>query len=143
MALQCGSFVRKRVLIVDDDLTVTAPVVGYFRSLGHVVHCAGEAEEAGALIATNRYDAAIFDLRLTNLGGAEGLELLQEIRERDAVVRVVVLSAYVSSEARDEALRLGATCVLQKPHPLPELARLALGDDIDAREGSPAAPAAR
>jgi DNA-binding response OmpR family regulator len=129
--------VRKRVLIVDDDPTVTTPVVRYFRSLGHTVHSAAEAEEAGALIATGRYDAAIFDLRLTNLGGAEGLELLREIRERDAVVRVVVLSAYVSAEARAEALRLGATCVLQKPHPLPELARLALGESIEPREVKP------
>ncbi len=128
------------MLIVDDDPTVTAPVVGYFRSLGHDVQSAAEAEEAGALIATGRYDAAIFDLRLTNLGGAEGLELLREIRERDSVVRVVVLSAYVSAEARSEALRLGATCVLQKPHPLPELARLALGEDIDARGGKPNGP---
>ena len=131
---------RKRVLIVDDDLTVTAPVVGYFRSLGHTVHSAAEAEEAGALIATGRYDAAIFDLRLTNLGGAEGLELLREIRERDPIVRVIVLSAYVSAEARIEALKLGATSVLQKPHPLPELARLALGEDIDAREAKPNGP---
>ncbi len=135
---------KKKVLIVDDDATVTAPVVGYFRSLGHTVHSAAEAEEAGALITTGRYDAAIVDLRLTNLGGAEGLELLREIRERDSVVKVIVLSAYVSADARDEALRLGATCVLQKPHPLPELARLALGDDMDAREARPKpSPAAR
>lgn len=127
-------------MIVDDDPTVTAPVVGYFRSLGHTVHSAAEAEEAGALIATGRYDAAIFDLRLTNLGGAEGLELLREIRERDSVVKVIVLSAYVSAEARIEALRLGATSVLQKPHPLPELARLALGEDADAREAKPNGP---
>jgi DNA-binding response OmpR family regulator len=131
---------RKKVLIVDDDPTVMAPVVGYFRRLGHLVHCAAEAEEAGALIATSRYDAAILDLRLTNLGGAEGLELLREIRERDSVVRVVVLSAYVSAEACSEALRLGATSVLQKPHPLAELARLALGEDVDACEAKQDSP---
>ncbi len=124
---------QKRVLIVDDDTTVTAPVATYFRSLGHLVDSAAEAAEAGALIAAGRYDAAILDLRLTNLGGAEGLELLREIRERDAAATVIVLSAYVSAEARAEALHRGATCVLQKPHPLPDLVRLALGGDRPGR----------
>jgi len=125
------------VLIVDDDWTVAAPVVKYFKSLGHAVDSAAEAAEAGALIAAGRYDAAILDLRLTNLGGAEGLELVREIRERDADTRVIVLSAYVSAEARAEALRRGATSVLQKPHPLPDLARLALGDDVEAGGAQP------
>lgn len=120
---------NKRILIVDDDATVRAPVVKYFRGLGHDVDGAAEAEEAGALVAVRRYDAAIIDLRLTNLNGAEGIELVREIRGHDAATVVVVLSAYVSPEARAEATRLGAS-VLQKPHPLADLARLALGGEL-------------
>jgi ActR/RegA family two-component response regulator len=92
------------------------------------VDVAAEAEEAGALLTFRRYDGAILDLRLTNLGGAEGLVLLQEIRERDAQTTVVVLSAYISAEARAEAIKRGANHVLQKPHPLADLARRVLGE---------------
>lgn len=118
--------VSLKILIVDDDPAISAPMARYFRGLGHTVDVALEAEEAGALLSFGRYDAAILDLRLTNLGGAEGLALLQEIRERDHRSTVVVLSAYISAEARAEAVRRGANHVLQKPHALPDLARRVL-----------------
>jgi len=114
------------ILIVDDDPAISTPMARYFRSLGHAVDVAMEAEEAGALLSFRGYDAAILDLRLTNLGGAEGLALLQEIRERDQHSTVVVLSAYISAEAHAEAIRRGANHVLQKPHRLPDLARRVL-----------------
>jgi DNA-binding response OmpR family regulator len=118
--------ISRSVLIVDDDPAISAPLAMYFRGLGHSVDVAAEAEEAGALLVFRLYDAAILDLRLTNLGGAEGLELLQEIRERNALTTVVVLSAFISAEARVEAVKRGAIAVLQKPHPLPDLARRVL-----------------
>lgn len=127
--------VSRTILIVDDDAAISAPLAKYFRALGHTVDVAAEAEEAGALMMFRRYDAAILDLRLTNLGGAEGLTLLNEIRERDAHTTVLVLSAYISREARAEALKRGANAVLQKPHPLADLARCLLGESAGAAEG--------
>jgi CheY-like chemotaxis protein len=38
-----------------------------------------------------------------------------------------MLSAYVSPEVEEEALRVGADAVLRKPQPLAELANLAFG----------------
>jgi len=137
MAGTCGSGIavsvaamnfNRTILIVDDDAAISAPLAKYFRGLGHAVDVAAEAEEAAALLVFQRYDAAILDLRLTNLGGAEGLALLHEIRERDARTSVVVLSAYISREARAEAIKRGANAVLQKPHPLADLARRVLGE---------------
>ena len=46
---------------------------------------------------------------------------------------VILLSAYVSPEARVEAVLHGASRVLVKPQPLAELARLALGPETAAR----------
>jgi DNA-binding response OmpR family regulator len=119
----------KSILVVDDEPAVSAALVDYFRSQGHVVDSAGELEEAGALLSFRRYDAAILDLRLTAFGGNEGLNLLHEIRERDSRMTVLLMSAYVAPEARREALEHGADGVLQKPFPLSELARLALASE--------------
>lgn len=116
----------RSILIVDDEPAVSAALVDYFRSQGHVVDAAAELEEAGALLAFRHYDAAILDLRLTSFGGSEGLSLLHEIRERDSRMTVLLMSAYVPPEARHQALQHGADGVLQKPFPLPELERLAL-----------------
>jgi CheY-like chemotaxis protein len=114
-----------KVLLMDDELAVAYPMARYFRSLGCEVDVASEAEEAAALATHRQYDLAVLDLRLTGLSGAEGLDVLREIRRRDLCVTVVVLSAYVSPEADDAAKDLGADLVLAKPQPLPELARSA------------------
>jgi CheY-like chemotaxis protein len=89
------------------------------------VDVAAEPEEAEALISHRRYDLAILDLRVTRFGGTEGLEVLREIRRRDHGTKVIMLSAYISPEVEAEARTLGASAVLRKPQPLPDLAHLA------------------
>jgi len=105
---------------------VLVPTAHYFRSLGCTVDVAREAEEAEALISHRRYDLAILDVRVTRYGGTEGLDVLREIRRRDHHTTVIVLSAYISADVEAEARALGAGGVLRKPHPLPDLAHLAL-----------------
>lgn len=113
------------VLLLDDEEAILAPTAKYFRSLGFTVDTAREPEEAEALVRHRSYDVAVIDLRLNAYGGAEGLEVLREIRQRRLPTRVIVLSAYVSPEVSAEAHALGADGVLRKPQPLPELAHLA------------------
>jgi DNA-binding response OmpR family regulator len=120
-----GTDVNRKVLILDDDDAISFPIARYFRSLGCIVDVASEPEEAEALVDHRRYDLAILDLRLTALDGIEGLSVLRELRRRNQFSTVMILSGYVSPEAEDEALRLGADRVLSKPQPLPELAEQA------------------
>ena len=115
----------KHVLLLDDEEAVLLPTARYFRSLGCTVDVAREPEEAEALVSHRHYDLAILDLRVTRFGGTEGLEVLREIRRRDHVTSVIVLSAYISPEVEEEARALGADSVLRKPQPLPDLAHLA------------------
>jgi CheY-like chemotaxis protein len=115
----------KRILLLDDEEAILLPTAKYFRGLGCTVDMAREPEEAEALISHRRYDLVILDLRVTRFGGAEGLEVLREIRRRDHGTSVIVLSAYISPEVEEEARALGADGVLRKPQPLPDLAHLA------------------
>lgn len=116
----------RRILLLDDEQAILIPMSRYFEKLGFAVDIASEAEEAEALISHRRYDLAILDLRLTKFSDAAGLEVLREIRKRDEHTSVIVLSAYASEAAQEEAIRLGAKAVLRKPQPLPELAQMAL-----------------
>jgi two-component system copper resistance phosphate regulon response regulator CusR len=116
----------RRILLLDDEQAILIPMSRYFSKLGFTVDMAREAEEAEALISHRRYDCAILDLRLTKFSDAAGLDVLREIRKRDHHTSVIILSAYASEAAQEEAVRLGADAVLRKPQPLPELAQLAL-----------------
>lgn len=116
----------RRILLLDDEKAMQAPLARYFARLGCLVDAATEAEEAEALFAHQRYDLTILDLRLGRFGYADGLEVLREIRRRDCSANVMVLSAYISPEVEEEALSLGAGAVVRKPQSLPDLAQLAL-----------------
>ena len=116
----------RRILLLDDERAILTPMARYFGKLGFTVDMASEAEEAEALISHRRYDLAILDLRLTKFSDAAGLDVLREIRKRDHWTNVIILSAYASPEAEEEAIKLGADAVLRKPQPLPELAQMAL-----------------
>jgi CheY-like chemotaxis protein len=116
---------KKRILLLDDERAILVPIARYFRHLGCLVETAQAAEEAIALIREGCYDLALLDVRLSRLGGAEGLEVLRELRKSGGGTRVIMLSAYVSPEVEEEALRVGADAVLRKPQPLADLAKLA------------------
>jgi len=116
----------RSALLLDDEEAILVPTATYFRSLGFSVDMAREPEEAEALVQFQSYDLAILDLRVTPFGGAQGLDVLREIKRRHERTSVIVLSAYISSELETEAWALGADGVLSKPQSLPSLARLAL-----------------
>ena len=123
----------RRVLLVDDEVSISIPMARYFRQLGCTTDVAGEVEEAAALAIHHRYDVAILDLRLTQWGGGEGLQVVDELRKANRGAAIVILSAYVDEDAEREARSRGADAVLRKPYPLPSLARLAfqiMGEDV-------------
>jgi TonB family protein len=115
----------KRILLVDDEDAVLIPMRRYFRNLGYAVDAAKEPEEAEALLDHGRYHLVILDLRLSPFGN-EGLKVLRELRHHRNGTSVIVLSACVSPEAEEEAVRLGADAVLRKPQRLADLAQLAI-----------------
>jgi DNA-binding NarL/FixJ family response regulator len=79
-------------------------------------------KEAEILLARETYDCVIVDLRLTPLGGMEGLEILSRVRRERPAMRVVLLTGHASPEIEREAYRRGADAVVFKPVPLPKLA---------------------
>lgn len=115
----------RRALLVDDEVSISIPMARYFRQLGFTTDVAGEVEEAAALALHHRYDLAVLDLRLTQWGGGEGLQVVDELRKSNRGAAIVMLSACVDEEAEREAKERGADAVLRKPYPLPALARLA------------------
>ena len=110
----------KRILVVDDD-TSTAFFLGEnLAELGpaYQVETATSGEEAIARFSARRFDLVISDLRMPRM---DGLDLLDWIRERDANVRLILMTAYGSALAEAQARRLGVDCYIQKPFRVEEL----------------------
>jgi two-component system, NtrC family, response regulator AtoC len=102
------------ILLVDDDLLAARLLKAQLDRPGRItLDIAGSAEEGFERFSQRRFQAVVTDLMMG--GGADGLRLLQRIREVDATVPVVVLTAHASLERAVEAIRLGATDFLQKP----------------------------
>jgi CheY-like chemotaxis protein len=115
----------KRLLLVEDEEAILRPMSKYFRELGFSVVPARDVSEAEKALARASFDLLILDIRLEP-SGRSGLDVLRTLRARESETPVVVMSAYVSQEVEQEALRLGARAVLRKPQPLANVARAAI-----------------
>ncbi len=110
------------ILIVDDERTLARAIKAFLAEAGYEVEVAGDAETALQLLPSLRPDVVFTDVRLP---GMDGIELLRKIREFDASISVVVMTAYGSIEGAVAAVKLGAFDYVKKPLDLEELKLLA------------------
>jgi DNA-binding NarL/FixJ family response regulator len=113
---------RMRLLIVDDEHSIRFSLKKFFELRSFTVDAAATAAEARLLLAKERYDVVILDIRLEAASGdVTGLELIGEVRKHSPQARVVVLSGYLSPETLERAKGLQADLILNKPQPLAQL----------------------
>jgi DNA-binding NarL/FixJ family response regulator len=104
---------KHRVLVVDDHPIVRQGLALLINREPDLMVC-GEAEEAlSALqaVATLRPDIALVDI---SLGGPDGLELLKQLRARDAALPVLILSMHDEAIYAERVLRAGANGYIMK-----------------------------
>ncbi len=103
---------ERPVLVVDDDPSFCVALAGALRRRGAKTVIAHGYDEALAEAEAWRPDRAVVDLRMP---GANGLEVVRALLERDPEMRVVVLTGYGSIATAVEAMKLGAVHYLTKP----------------------------
>ena len=109
---------RRRLLIVEDDLALRTGLEDSFRGEGYQVRTAGDGHEARAHLKEHHFDLVILDLMLPGPGG---LEILRELRTRDQRTPVLVLTARSDENDKVLGLELGADDYVTKPFGLREL----------------------
>jgi DNA-binding response OmpR family regulator len=102
----------QRVLVVDDDPTVSDVVRRYLERAGYQVALAGDGYDALAAYAENRPDLLVLDLMLP---GIDGLEVARRLRSTDADLPIVMLTALGDEADRVLGLQLGADDYVTKP----------------------------
>ncbi len=101
-----------RILIVDDEVAIRESLETLLTMEGYTVETAVNGELGLERIEQSSYDLVLLDLALP---GKSGLELLPLIRERQAELPVIMLTAFGKVENVVEAIRSGAQNFVQKP----------------------------
>ena len=106
-----------RLLVADDDRDVLEALRLLLKSEGYEVEVVTSPSGVSAAAAARDFDAVLMDMNYTRdtTGGTEGLDLLSRLRQVDATLPVVVMTAWGSIEGAVEALRLGARDYIEKP----------------------------
>jgi DNA-binding response OmpR family regulator len=113
-----------RLLLIDDDLRLTAMVGDYLRGHGFEVDTAGSLAEARLRLKSLDYSALVLDLMLPD---GDGLDLTRELRADARLRRLPLLMLTARGEPMDRVvgLELGADDYLSKPfEPRELLARI-------------------
>ncbi len=101
-----------RVLIIDDEAAIRETLQVLLEEDGYEVLNAPDGEDG-----LNQLDSQVVDLVLLDfqLPDRNGLEILQDIRERDPAMPVIMLTAHGTPETERAAMELGAANFIAKP----------------------------
>ena len=109
---------KASILVIDDEPDLRLLYELTLLREGYAVESADTVAQARALLAENRYDVVLTDMRLPD---GLGMEILQELQQSGRTERCIVVTAYGSAENAVEALRAGAFDYLSKPVELKQL----------------------
>jgi DNA-binding response OmpR family regulator len=106
-------------LLIEDDETIARELAWRWQQRRWPLTHAADLRAARKLLAaTGRFDLVLLDRGLPD---GDGLDLLDELRQRDAQLPVLVLTARDQVSDRVEGLRMGADDYLVKPFAVDEL----------------------
>lgn len=106
------------VLVVDDEANLRKVLGALLRREGYRVLTAADGDEAWSLLADERVDVILSDLRMP---GLDGMQLLGRVVDRYRGVPVVMLTAHGTVDTAVDAMKLGAFDYLTKPFDKEEL----------------------
>ncbi|MBK6767037.1 MAG: response regulator [bacterium] len=91
---------REKILLVDDEPALSSYLEEVVRDEGFKVRKAQSGVEALSALEEEAFLFVITDLRMPEM---DGLELLRRIKERDAQIGVIVMTAFASLETAVDA----------------------------------------
>lgn len=117
---QPNSYVKLKVLAVDDERSVTMLLNRALTAQGHDVDTANDGAEALRKIFLSEFDAILLDVRMPGLGGSEVFRSIEVLRP-DLADRVLFITGDTVSPDTRAFLEQTRVEVLHKPFSLEEL----------------------
>jgi CheY-like chemotaxis protein len=107
-----GKGMPKLILVVDDEQNFLELMLRILSKRGFAVKTASNGDEALKLLEQQSFDLALLDIKM---GPMNGIQLLEKIKERQPMVKAIMMTAYPTNETRVQAKDLGASAYLTKP----------------------------
>jgi DNA-binding NtrC family response regulator len=101
-----------RVLVADDEKSITLTLEEDLREAGHDVKVAQTGDDAWKLLERERFDCVISDI---NMPGLKGDELLRRAKAADPGLSMILVTGYGSIDSAVQAMKDGATDYILKP----------------------------
>lgn len=102
----------KKVLVVDDEQLILKIIADILTKEGYEVVAANNCEKAIELLKITTFDVVISDIKMPK---KSGIDLLEEIRNKDPHIPVILMTGFASLETAVEAVQNGAFDYLIKP----------------------------
>lgn len=109
---------KTKLLLLEDDLTLSETVVDYFEEQGFEVKAAYDGEEAQEIIYEENFDIFLFDVNVPLLNG---FELLKQLREEGNTTPTIFITSLNSMSSLEEGFDSGCDDYIRKPFELKEL----------------------
>lgn len=124
---------QKRVLVVDDEEDLTWSISKHLAKDKDKYQLIAVNNGRAALEALSQFpvDLVISDIRMPEISG---LDLLLKIRESYPHTKVIIMTAYGSSDVQDEANKRGCFKYIEKPFDFQELRQL-IQNAIEEKKG--------
>ena len=103
---------KAKILVIDDEESLRFTFGRFLESAVYEVETAKDYQEASAVLAEKDFDLVFADIIL---GGKTGIDILREVKARNPVCTVVMITGYPELETASDALRLGAFDYIPKP----------------------------
>ncbi len=103
---------RGRILVVDDEADIRESLHTLLTLEDFQVDLAASAAEGLAKVERSAYDLVLLDLMMPD---RSGMDVLEEIRQRDRETPIFLITAYGSVQVAVDALKRGASDYFSKP----------------------------
>jgi two-component system response regulator HydG len=103
---------RKKILIIDDDLDLCTLLGRFLSKNGYDVEMAHSGAKGIAKFLEQKFDMVICDYRL---GDMEGIKVLTSLRKENPSIKVLMITGYSDIKTAVEVIKLGAFDYIVKP----------------------------
>ena len=111
----------KRILIVDDEKSITFSLSRCLESQEVQVVCCNDSHSASKVLS-DPVDAVIADVQLSRANPGEAVDLVHSVRSKYSTIPLIMMSC--TEDWKERVMHEGANYFFQKPVDVDELAQL-------------------
>lgn len=107
-----------KILVIDDDSSIAESLDLYLTEEGYTVYTAATGTDGLNAFVKHAPDLVILDIRLPDI---DGFTVLEDLREEEENVKVIMITAYHDMDSTIKAMKGGAFDYIHKPINVEEL----------------------